>query len=105
MSDWECVRNNPQTGVSTWIKREPDGILVQTRQDMSALLDANVAEQNVASNNWNGDYHRVARLPSEMLYSSDSYIGDAIRADDDTAVRRFLNDSEHTKLRTKAGKL
>jgi hypothetical protein len=109
MSDWVCVASNPVSGVSTWIKPDPDtpdGVLIQERQDVSALLDANKAQKNVASSNWKGDgLHSVARIPLAMLHAKDSYIGDAIREQDDKAVSRFLNDSDNEYLRTKGGNI
>lgn len=105
MDGWRCIASNPQTGVSTWVKEEEDGVLVQTRQDVSALLDANRAEANVASSGWAGDYHRIARIPVAMMHDKNQYIADAIRADDDNAVRRFLNDSDNQRLRTKGGRV
>lgn len=104
MSDWVCVANNPQTGVSTWHKYEDDGVVIETRQDMGALLDENTAQRNIAEDNWKGDYHSVARLPSEMLYGK-TYIGDAVRAEDDKAVSKFLNDIDNRLLRTKYGRV
>ncbi len=103
MNGWQCVASNPVSGVSTWVKEEDDGLLVQTRQDVSALLDKNMAQRNVAANHWRGDYHCIAALPLEMMHSTD--LGRAIQEGDDSYVDRFLNDGDNSKLRTKEGRV
>lgn len=105
LDGWTRVEYNPVSGVSTWIKVEGDKTLVQERQDVSKLLDENMAQRNIASGGWAGDYHSVARIPLAMLHAKGGYIGDAVREGDDKAVARFLNDSDNGKLRTKEGRL
>lgn len=105
---WVKIAENPQTGVSTWIAPDPDdpeGVIVQSRQNVSTLLDKNAAERNLARPGWGGDWHKVASLPSSMMYDRGNYIADAVAADDHNAVRKFLNDSDNQKLRTKEGNL
>ena len=106
---WRCIGFNPASGVSTWWTPDPDdpeGILVQERQDVSALLDENKAQLNIASNNWKGDgLHSVARIPSAMAMDDRSLIGGALKEGDDKVVTRLLNDSDYSKLRTKEGTL
>lgn len=105
MSDWRCIASNPLSGVSTWVKYEEDGVLVQERQNLDALLDENKAQRNLAQNNWRGDWHSVARIPLSMLHSKTEAVSDAVREGDTDWVRRFLNNSENEKLRTKDGRL
>lgn len=106
MGDWRCIASNPVSGVSTWIKEEADGVLVQNRQDISALLDQNKAEANIAQKGWKGDgLHSVARLPISMIHDRKSYIGQAIAESDSKAVSRFLNNSDNRSFRTKEGNI
>jgi hypothetical protein len=105
MSDWTCVEYNPVSGVSTWIKIEGDKTLVQERQDVSKLLDDNTAQRNVTSPGWKGDYHSLARLPLAMLHAKGGLLHDAMKAGDDERVKRFLNDSDNSRLRTKEGRV
>ena len=105
MSDWYCVAYNAQSGVSTWHKEEEDGLVVQTRQDMSVLLDENTAQRNMAQSGWQGDYHSVARIPSALFYDKQNPLAEAIRAGDDKFVAKTLNDGDNIKLRTKEGSI
>ena len=106
-SGWRCVAHNPSTGVSTWII--PDGdedVLIQERQDISALLDENTAQRNIASDNWKGDgLHSVARIPLIMAHEKDGFVHGALKAGDGDALAKFLNDGDYAKLRTKEGQL
>lgn len=104
---WECVASNPETGVSTWMVFDDDGdIILQTRQEVSGLLDENRALANMASDNWAGEgMYSVARIPTEMAYDPNHILGGAMLANDDRVVRRVLNDSDYSKLRTKGGRL
>lgn len=100
---WRMLSNNPQTGVSTWGMREGDDFVIQTRQDASALLDENTAIRNVTSPGWRGDYHSIARIPTVAMY--DGSFHEAAKDGDEPWVKRFLNNSDNAKLRTKEGNL
>ncbi len=102
---FECVHRDPDTGVSTWIKPDGDGMIVQTRQDVSAILDANMAERNMARPGWKGDYHRVASIPSVLAYEPGNPLFEAMQAQDTKFVKKVLNDGDFSKLRTKDGNL
>lgn len=106
LNEWRCIANNPQSGVSTWIFDDGEDVHIQTRQDVSALLDENTAIRNITQSGWRGDsLHSVARIPLSMLHDPLSSLGDAVRAGDEPWLKRFLNDSNHSKLRTKEGSL
>lgn len=102
-NEWVCCTSNPNTGVSTWAMRDGDDVIFQTRQDVSILLDLNRAERNMASVGWKGDYHKIASIPVAQMY--DGYFHEAVKSQDEKAVKRFLNDSDNSKLRTKEGRL
>lgn len=104
--DWHCIGHNPASGVSTWIQADGDDVNIQTRQDLSALLDENTAIRNVTQRGWKGEgLHSIARIPLSMLHDTKSSLGEAVRAGDDTYVAKFLNDSNFEKLRTKEGRV
>lgn len=104
--DWCCLAYNPQSGVSTWAMPDGDGVLIQERQEVSALLDENKAIRNVASETWKGDgLHSVARIPLAMAHDTNSLLGGAIKAGDTPVVNSVLNDGDFQKLRTKEGSL
>lgn len=104
--DWHCIGSNPISGVSTWIQADGDDVNIQTRQDVTALLNENTAIRNITQSGWKGDgLHSVARIPLSMLHDTKSSLGEAIKEGDDKFVARFLNNSEMSKLRTKEGNL
>lgn len=103
IGEWYMLDENKQSGVSTWIMDDGEDLNIQTRQDVNALLDENKAIRNMASDNWKGDWHSVARVPLSMMH--DTSIGEALRAGDDKFVTAKLNDSDYANLRTKEGKL
>ena len=104
--DWHCIGSNPASGVSTWIQADGDSVNIQTRQDVSALLDENTAIRNVTAQGWKGDgLHSIARIPLSMLHDVKSPLGEAVKEGDDTYVARFLNNSDFARLRTKEGRV
>jgi len=103
LNEWIKIDENAQSGVSTWLYDDGEELTIQTRQDMGALLDENRAEANLKDDNWQGDWHSVARIPVSMLH--DTAFGDAIRAGDDQWITGKLNDSDFEYLRTKKGKI
>jgi hypothetical protein len=105
--DWELVNWNPETGVQTWVKNEvlPNGIIEQTFRYDTPVNEANLAvnhEQSMlAGKGWKGDYHHVASLPGGWGFHG--YIGEAIQADDNKAIAKWLNDPDNRAFRTKEG--
>ena len=105
-NEWTCIAHNPQSGVSTWVTWDDEGVVIEERQDVAALLDENKALASMASDGWKGDgLHSVARAPLAMVHDDKHYLGGAMKAGDDKAVAKFLNDSENRHLRTKGGTL
>ncbi len=106
MSEWRCIANNPASGVSTWAMDDGEHLHIQTRQDVSALLDENKAIKNLAQPGWKGDsLHSVARVPLSMLHDNNSSFGRAVLEGDDAYVTKVLNDGDFANLRTKEGRL
>ena len=105
-AEWQCIANNEQTGVSTWILDDGEDVHIQTRQDVSKLLDENTAIRNVTESGWKGDgMHSVARVPLAMLHDNLAGIGQAVREQDDAYIAKVLNDGDYSKLRTKEGNI
>ena len=103
---WVKLAENKAAGTSTWICPDPDdpeGVLIQQRQDVTALLDDITAQRNVASSNWKGDYHSVARIPAAMAHDTHGQWHEAMREGDDAHIAKLLNDGDFAKLRTKGG--
>jgi hypothetical protein len=80
---------------------EKDQAVIETRQDVTDLLDANRAEANEASGNWRGDMHKVASIPLNVYYD----LKQKGIIDDAKAFKRWLNDPENRYFRTKGGRV
>lgn len=106
---WQCLAYNPVSGVSTWITQDPDdpeGAIIEERQNVKALLDKNKAQRNMASDNWKGDgLHSVAKIPLVMMHDKNLGIQEAAIEGDDKYIADVLNDSDYQNLRTKEGNL
>lgn len=106
---WQCIAYNPLSGVSTWITQDPndpEGALIQERQNIKALLDKNTAQRNIASDNWQGEgLHSVAKIPLVMMHDKQFGVQEAAIEGDDKYIADLLNDSDYYKLRTKEGVL
>lgn len=105
-NEWVCIAANNVSGVSTWAMFDDEGVTIQERQDVTKLLDENMAIRNVSSDNWKGEgLYSVARVPLAMAHEKGSYIADAIKESDTKVINRVLNDIDYSKLRTKGGQL
>lgn len=99
--DWTLVTWDPKTGKQTWRRHEPDGG-VTFRTDMPAdeTIEENLIARNAASNNWNGDWHRVASVPMNLFFAR---LQEAHSEGDERYISRWLNDSDNRAFRTKEG--
>jgi hypothetical protein len=98
--EWRLLSQEP--GVTKWHMLLPDGTeVIKKVVDIGPTLDAahdfRMAQQN---QRW-GEGKIVASIPTSMLFSGDL----AKIKDDEKALRRWLNDPDHAKLRTFEGKL
>ena len=75
--------------------------VIETRQEVTDLLDANKAEANEASTGWKGDMHKVASIPLNVYYD----LKQKGIIDDPKAFKRWLNSPENRFFRTKLGKV
>jgi hypothetical protein len=106
LNEWVCWANNPESGVSTWVLDDGEDLHIQTRQDVTALLDENTAQRNIAQSGWKGDgMHSVARVPLSMLHDPNGQFLPAMQEGDDRHIAKLLNDSDYGALRTKDGVL
>lgn len=107
--DWELVNWNPETGVQTWVKNtvHPDGLIEQLFRYDTPVNEANLAvnkEQSMlAGKSWKGDYHHIAAVPPGFAFHG--YLGEAMQANDQKAISKWLNDSDNRAFRTKEGRV
>ena len=109
-TDWFLFKKGDD-GVETWHRYEttPDGVTkLHVREEwdpawQQALLDRAAAERAAnAGKRW-GDGQVIGRLPLTLYFNSG--MAKARVQGDTTWIKRFWNDSEHSKLRTFEGKV
>jgi len=102
--DWILYDSDIQMGRYTWVRYEPDGrTTFRTDYTVDPTVDANTAMRNAASPGWKGDWHKIASIPAPMVY--DGYFAEAMKADDQKAISRWLNDSDNRAFRSKEGRV
>lgn len=76
---------------------------IETVQDVSQIVELNKASTAAVDERagWKGDMHLVARIPMNLFME----LQQKGIADDDEALRRWLNDSDNRVFRTRHGKV
>lgn len=77
-----------------------DEFLIQTEQDTGEIVEANKAAYNEAPERW-GEFTRVASIPISLYWD----LKKKGIADDDAAMKRWLNSSDNRFFRTRGGNL
>lgn len=101
--DWTLFSSDIKRGKFTWVMHHPDGS--QTfRTDYRAddTIEANTAMRSALDPGWKGDYHKVASVPLNVYWDQ---LADAVKQDDDRFISKWLNDSDHSKWRSKEGRV
>lgn len=75
-----------------------DDFLIQTEQETTDIIEANKAAYNDAPARW-GEWTRVASIPLSIYFD----LKKKGIADDDAAMKRWLNDPDNLYFRTRAG--
>lgn len=102
--EWTLWDSDIQMGRYTWVKHNPDGSMTfRTDYSVDPTVDANTAMRNAASPGWKGDWHKVASVPVSMMHQG--YFADAVKADDQKAISKWLNDSDNRAWRSKEGRV
>jgi hypothetical protein len=103
--DWWLVSHDFAMKRTVWARENDDGTTTyRTDYEVDPTIEANKATKNMASSGWAGDYHLIASIPAPFVYG-EGYIATALREGDDTAVSRWLNDSDNSAFRTKEGRV
>lgn len=92
-----------ETGTEKWFHYDPDTdkFYIETKQDVSGLIELNKAAQNMQESGWRGDWHHVAEIPLNLFYDLKA----KGIADDPKRFKAWLNDSENRFFRTKLGQV
>jgi hypothetical protein len=101
--DFTLLDYDYQTGVSKWVRYEPDGsTTIRTDTPVQHILDANTEDLNNSTGQRWGDGKRVASVPMDVY---ERYLMEARKQGDKAFVKRFLNDSDNAKFRTFGGRI
>ena len=104
MSEFEprVLMRDRRTGKLVLFHTLPDGsFAVETREDVEPVLETATRMRNDATSGWKGEMHYVAKLPMTLWQSLRS----EGRVQETKDFKRWLNDSENSKWRTKSGRL
>lgn len=91
---------DPLSGITSYWHYDDatDTALIEKRQDVSGILDANKAEFNADHGRY-GEWTKVASIPLSVYYD--------LKAkgivDDPVAMKRWLNDADNRFFRTRPG--
>jgi hypothetical protein len=96
--------HDPEAGITKWWHWDEmsDTVMIETVQDVQAIIDQNVANQNETTSldRW-GDGKIVASIP--MTEYAKLLVGGKIH--DQAYMRRWLNDPDNRKFRTRLGRV
>lgn len=84
------------------------GLVIQTSQDVSALLEQNKAQYNATDERkrWGDGWERVGSIPLTMIQKLNELgICKGFAIVDQKKMKAFLNDPENKYLRTRPGRI
>lgn len=101
MSDRFIFNRNDHLGITRWFDydEDTDTFGIHTEQNVMPAVEANKQLFNDAPTNWRGDMHLVASIPMSIYFD----LKQKGIADDDAAMKRWLNSSENQVFRTRPG--
>ena len=100
--DWRLLSHNPVSGEYTWYQDLGESYATAVTVDPDEMLAANNQQQVDNLNRPFGDVAQVARMPMHLWQK---HIAPAVQQDDQKHIKRFLNDIDNRKFRTKLGAL
>lgn len=107
MPDPRLLEHDPYTGMTEYFHVIEDGQwAIETRQDVSGIIEVNKALQNDATGRW-GEMTHVASIPLTILMDlvQQGILDTAFHVQDDARYRKWLNAPENRVWRTKLGKV
>ena len=93
---------DPVLGIKRTFHASEDGneFVIQTEQETTDIVEANKTAYNDAPDRW-GEFTRVASIPLSLYFD----LKKKGIADDDAAMKRWLNDPDNRFFRTRAGRI
>lgn len=107
MSTKTLFDRDPDAGITEYFHQFPDGSFgIEQVQDVTDILDTNTRLQNADTLRY-GEMHRVASVPLTVLLQQvkDGLLDTSFQPVDERRYRRWLNDPENSKFRTKRGRV
>ena len=107
--NWRLVDYDPVSEISEWYlyddtnPQKPKIHMRTIQHNVDAMLDANQSEFNAQLGARWGDGKKVATIPTNVAAALG--LDDALAAGDRSFIRKVLNNSDYSKLRTFKGNL
>lgn len=99
MTGFLLLEVDPQTGIRTYFRTEPDGTTtICHQQDVEQVYEANKLLYNESAGRKMGEWELVARVPNTLIDGLG--ISQAIQQKDRKFLGKVLNDSDNRKFRT-----
>lgn len=101
-TEWRLLRKNPVTGVELWWRWNGDGTCtIRECQDVEPILDQNQALRNHDSG-WDAkkEMRRAASIPNVVLSDFRRRGINLLKPEFQDELKKVLNDSDYSKLRT-----
>lgn len=103
--DWTLLEWDPVTGRTVWTLFDGEKTVIRTDYPVSSIMEHNAAVRNATPDGWQGDYHRIASVPLNLLHDENTGLMKAHKEGDDAYVSRWLNDIDNRAWRTKDGRV
>lgn len=104
--DWELDHELSIIGIRyVWKRWDGQQLTVRTDYPVDHILEANKNEMNATQGERFGEMTKVASIPVGLLYNEKLGLNEAFKQQDLTYLKRFLNDSDNSALRTRGGHL
>ena len=109
---WSLLRYDPESGVETWVQKEPrsDGgyalHVMEVQKNIPEILDHNAKIKSAQGSDWTKRKHGavVASVPIAIDNELKRQCGLEGGEYDKKKYRQLINDSDYSKLRTVDGK-
>lgn len=101
---WQHFSTNTELAIQRFWQDEPDGgVTIATEHDVQDIVDHAKTLQGQYSQRagWKGDLHQVATIPLTIFME----LHEQGITRDQEALRRWVNDSEHSAFRTRPGRI
>ena len=100
---FELHEHDYATGRTVWRYFDGEKTIFRTDYPVENLINTNAEQRSISRNDWQGDYHHIASVPSNVAW--DSGLVEAFSQHDDKHINKFLNDGDNRAWRTKDGQV